>query len=49
MATENALEVMMIKPENSMFECCDYCGRQIENKVGCHYSCQCGYQTGCGD
>ncbi len=45
MASENALEVM----RESDYTCCDMCGTQIENKVGCHYTCQCGYQTGCGD
>lgn len=45
MATEKALEVI----NKSEYELCDFCGTMIENKVGCHYTCQCGYQTGCGD
>ena len=45
MATENALEVM----KDSDYECCDMCGNVVENKTGCHYTCSCGYQTGCGD
>lgn len=34
---------------DSIHECCDMCGVVVENKTGCHYTCHCGYQTGCGD
>lgn len=49
MATEAALEVLRTSDERSVYECCEMCGTQIDNKVGCHYTCPCGYQTGCGD
>ncbi len=28
---------------------CDMCGRVVDNRVGCHYTCVCGNNVTCSD
>jgi hypothetical protein len=40
--------------EDSIAECysnneCEMCGREINNRVGCHYQCKCGNHVTCSD